>query len=80
MKHFQLSILYTLCFINLFVQPYIHSYNDYQQESPLTNALKNKAFVIEEDVYLTVRGLVLANDKKDTATAVSLKAFATTGC
>ncbi len=74
MKCLLTILLYLFCF-HSFAQPFIHSHNDYQQAKPLTNALKNKAFAIEADVYLTTRGLVVAPDKKDTATAPLLEAL-----
>jgi len=53
-------------------QPLLHSHNDYQQARPLTNALKNRVFSLEADVYRTERGLVVAHNMKDTVTAPAL--------
>jgi glycerophosphoryl diester phosphodiesterase len=72
MKWFLLCMLFTLiCFVSV-AQPFIHSHNDYDQAEPLTNALRNKAFTIEADVYLTGRGLLVAHDRKDLPTAKAL--------
>ena len=72
MKCFGFCILFTLTGLLSFAQPFIHAHNDYDQPEPLTNALRNKAFSIEADVYLTSRGLLVAHDRKDLPTAKSL--------
>lgn len=74
MKYLPAFLLSIYCF-HLSAQPFIHSHNDYQQAKPLTNAIKQKVFALEADVYLTNRGLVVAHDKKDTATAATLEAL-----
>ena len=72
MKWLLLSILFaSTCFVSV-AQPFIHSHNDYDQPEPLTNALRNKAFTIEADVYLTGRGLLVAHDRKDLGSAKTL--------
>jgi alkaline phosphatase len=53
-------------------QPLIHAHNDYQQARPLTNALRNRVFSLEADVYRTERGLMVAHNIKDTVTAPAL--------
>jgi alkaline phosphatase len=50
----------------------IHSHNDYEQPEPLTNALRNKVYSLEADVYLVNDTLKVAHDKKDLATASTL--------
>jgi Glycerophosphoryl diester phosphodiesterase family len=45
-------------------QPLIHAHNDYAKPEPLFNALRNKAFTIEADVY-PGDSLFVAHDKKD---------------
>ena len=72
MKWLCLFILFTHISFLSFAQPFIHSHNDYDQPEPLTNALRNKAFTIEADVYLTGRGLLVAHDRKDLSTANTL--------
>jgi hypothetical protein len=72
MKRLHLFILFTLAGFLSFAQPFIHSHNDYDQPEPLTNALRNKTFTIEADVYLTSRGLLVAHDRKDLPTAKTL--------
>jgi alkaline phosphatase len=42
----------------------IHAHNDYEKHEPLINALHNKAFTIEADVY-PGDSLFVAHDKKD---------------
>ncbi len=74
MKHFLFCMLLITLAAKLAAQR-IHSHNDYQQGRPLTNALKQKVFSIEADVFITSRGLVVAHDKKDTATAPLLQAL-----
>ena len=50
----------------------IHSHNDYQRAEPLTNALRNKVYSLEADIYLVNDTIKVAHDKKDLATASSL--------
>ena len=53
----------------------IHSHNDYEQSEPLINALRNKVYSFEADVYLVNDTLRVAHDKKDAATAPSLQSL-----
>jgi hypothetical protein len=46
-------------------QVLIHSHNDYEKPEPLFNALRQKAFAIEADVYLVDGELAVAHDRKD---------------
>jgi alkaline phosphatase len=46
-------------------QSLIHAHNDYQKPEPLTNALRNKVFSIEADVYLSGNRLLVAHDKNE---------------
>jgi hypothetical protein len=55
--------------------PLIHAHNDYQKPEPLTNALRNKVFSIEADVYLINDTLRVAHDKNGLTTAPSLNAL-----
>ena len=50
----------------------IHSHNDYQQAEPLINALRNKVYSIEADIYLVNDTLKVAHDKRELPTAPSL--------
>lgn len=50
----------------------IHSHNDYERPEPLLNALRNKVYSIEADVFLVNDTLKVAHDKKDLATAPTL--------
>src|SRR5258706_12938425 len=52
--------------------PLIHAHNDYQKREPLVNALRNKAFSIEADVYLVNDSLRVAHDKNELAKAPTL--------
>lgn len=72
MKHFLFCMLLIATGYPLTAQPCIHAHNDYQQPLPLTNALRNKVFSIEADVYLRNGQLVVAHDAKDVAAAPSL--------
>jgi len=72
MKHLSLSIFFALSCLLSLAQPLIHAHNDYQKREPLTNALKNKVFSIEADIYLYNNKLVVAHDKKDLPMAKTL--------
>lgn len=50
----------------------IHAHNDYQKPEPLTNALRQRIFSIEADVYLSGNMLLVAHDKKELVTAPTL--------
>ena len=73
MKSFIACILLLLCgFASAGQDVLIHSHNDYQQPEPLVNALRNKVYSLEADVYLVNGELKVAHDKKDLDTAPSL--------
>lgn len=55
--------------------PLIHAHNDYQKSVPLTNAVKQRAFSIEADVYLYNNQLLVAHDKKELPAAPALEAL-----
>jgi alkaline phosphatase len=72
MKYFLLSKFFVFaCFLSL-AQPRIHSHNDYQKPEPLTNALRNKVFSIEADIYFYNNKIVVAHDKNELPTAKTL--------
>jgi hypothetical protein len=72
MKWMFFCILFSFtCFLSS-AQPRIHAHNDYQKPEPLINALRNKTFSIEADVYLPGNRLLVAHDKKELATAKTL--------
>lgn len=50
----------------------IHSHNDYRQKMPLTQALNQRAFCVEADVYLVGDRLLVAHDTAELATAPTL--------
>ena len=60
-----MKIAYTLILIafgsSLFAQVRIHAHNDYEKPQPLTNALSNKVFSVEADVFLVGSVLVVAH-------------------
>ena len=49
----------------LHAQVLIHAHNDYEKPEPLFNAIREKAFAIEADVYLVNGQLAVAHDRKD---------------
>jgi len=65
----KLVIAYSLLFLCGFTSPaqdvLIHSHNDYQQSEALVNALRNKVYSLEADVYLVHGELKVAHDKKE---------------
>lgn len=72
MKCFLVSIVFVFtCFFSS-AQTRIHAHNDYQKAEPLTNALRNKVFSIEADIYLYNNKLVVAHDKKELPAAPPL--------
>jgi hypothetical protein len=56
----------------LHAQPFIHAHNDYKKTEPLTNAIRNKVFSIEADVFLSGGKLLVAHNKNELATASTL--------
>lgn len=66
-----LSCLYLFVAVIANAQPFIHAHNDYEKPEPLFNALRNKAFTIEADVY-PGDGVYVAHDKKDIAPGKTL--------
>ncbi|QEC67839.1 glycerophosphodiester phosphodiesterase [Panacibacter ginsenosidivorans] len=64
MRNIFLCVLLFMGYIAAAQQPLIHSHNDYEKPEPLFNALRNKAFTIEADVY-PGDSLFVAHDKKD---------------
>lgn len=72
MKYLLLSVAFIVSNFISSTQPRIHAHNDYQQAEPLTNALRNKVFSIEADIYLYNNKLMVAHDKKELPTASSL--------
>jgi alkaline phosphatase len=72
MKSFLFCMLLIATGYPLAAQPRIHAHNDYQQALPLTNALSNRVYSIEADVYLRNGQLVVAHDAKDVAAAPTL--------
>jgi alkaline phosphatase len=71
MKFFLFCILINLAGFTSFAQR-IHAHNDYQKPEPLTNALSNKVFSVEADIYLSGDKLLVAHDKKELPTAKTL--------
>lgn len=72
MRWLSLCTLFILsCFLSS-GQPLIHAHNDYQKPEPLTNALRNKVFSVEADIYLAGNRLLVAHDKSELPTAGTL--------
>jgi alkaline phosphatase len=72
MKCLLLSIVFIFCCFLSSGQVLIHAHNDYQKQEPLTNAIRNKVFSIEADVYLYNNKLVVAHDKNELPVARTL--------
>ena len=72
MKYIPGFILFIFTFLQSFAQPLIHAHNDYQKPAPLKNALHNKVFSIEADIYLYNNQLVVAHDKRELPKAGTL--------
>jgi hypothetical protein len=64
-KH--LSVLFILIVSGLFVkaQVKIHSHNDYTHQKPFYDAVKNKTFSIEADIFLVGDSLIVAHSKEE---------------
>ena len=64
-KH--LSVLFLLILAALFVkaQVKIHSHNDYTHQKPFYDAVKNKTFSIEADIFLVGDSLIVAHSKEE---------------
>jgi len=72
MKCLLLNIVFILSCSLSFGQVLIHAHNDYQKQEPLTNAIRNKVFSVEADVYLYNNKLVVAHDKNELPRARTL--------
>ena len=73
MNAFITFLLFLFCNIAIHAQQVlIHSHNDYQRAEPLVNALLNKVYSLEADIYLVNDTLKVAHDKKELLTAPSL--------
>lgn len=68
-----LVLLVLVCGMPAFAQqPLIHAHNDYEKPQPLINALRNKVYTIEADMY-PGDSLFVAHDKKDITAAKTLQ-------
>jgi hypothetical protein len=71
-----LAVLVLLSFATVLqAQPLLHSHNDYRRTEPLYNALRNKVFSIEVDVFLVNDTLKVSHNKNELATAKTLDSF-----
>ena len=75
MKFLLFSIGFMFMSFLSFAQPLIHAHNDYQKPKPLVNALRNKVFSFEADIYLYNNRLVVAHDKKELPVAITLNSL-----
>lgn len=55
--------LFVLFYSGVFAQVLIHAHNDYEKPLPLTNALSNRVYSVEADVFLKDTVLVVAHTK-----------------
>jgi len=53
----------------------IHSHNDYTHQKPFYDAVQNKAFSIEADVFVVGNSLIVAHSKKEIKTGNTLDAL-----
>ena len=53
-------------------QPLVHAHNDYQKKEPLTNALRNRVFSFEADVWLVNNELRVAHEARELSQAPTL--------
>jgi hypothetical protein len=66
---------FLFCCLSAAAQVKIHAHNDYEKPVPLTNALTNRAFSIEADVFLRDGRLLVAHNAKDITAERSLDAL-----
>lgn len=71
-KHFLvfLTLFLPVLFVNAQVK--IHSHNDYTHEKPFYDAVKDKAFSIEADVFVVGDSLIVAHSKEEIKTGNTL--------
>ncbi|RYY15822.1 MAG: glycerophosphodiester phosphodiesterase [Chitinophagaceae bacterium] len=69
---FCIFVSFLLIISQLHGQVLIHAHNDYEKPEPLFNAIREKAFAIEADVYLVNGQLAVAHDRKDIDTTRTL--------
>jgi hypothetical protein len=69
----RLLLLLTLCSPAAVGQVLIHAHNDYEKPQPLINALKNKTWSVEADVWLRGHELVVAHTAKEIDTTKTLE-------
>jgi hypothetical protein len=66
MKKFNLILIFVLGLIfNLSAQVKVHSHNDYTRQNPFYDAVKEKMFSLEADVFLINDTLFVAHTKKE---------------
>ena len=73
----KIPLTFLLLFIHtcLSAQVKIHAHNDYEKPHPLTNALANKVYIVEADVFLRDGELLVAHSDKDISKERSLNAL-----
>jgi hypothetical protein len=70
---YRLLLLFLLAGIATTAQPpFIHAHNDFRRPEPLTNALLNRAYSIEADVFLVNDTLRVAHEENEVNKAPSL--------
>ena len=72
MKFFIAGVLLAFHFVVAAQPVRIHAHNDYQKAEPLVNALRNRVYSLEADVYLINDKLKVAHNKNELAAAPTL--------
>jgi hypothetical protein len=71
-KHFLVFLILVLSGSFVKAQVKIHSHNDYTHSKPFYDAIKNKAFSIEADVFVVGDSLIVAHSRKEIKTGNTL--------
>jgi hypothetical protein len=72
MRYRWLLIFLLVCAAATAQPPLIHAHNDFQRTEPLTNALRNRVYSIEVDVFLVNDSLRVAHKENELAAAPTL--------
>jgi alkaline phosphatase len=71
-KHFLVFLVLILSGSFVKAQVKIHSHNDYTHQKPFYEAVENKAFSIEADVFVVGNSLIVAHSRKEIKTGNTL--------
>jgi len=72
-KYFLVFLTLTISGFFVKAQVKIHSHNDYTHQKPFYDAVKNKAFSIEADVFVVGGSLIVAHSKEEIKAGNSLE-------